>query len=281
MLNPVSAELLKLRRHRATWMLVWIFPIGALVIPMIVILAQLSQGTAPSSADLPRWIGDATDFWDLPPDTLGRFLIGSFVAVAFAGEYGWNTWKLVVPHRSRAMLLLAKYVVVIGLAYAAFLLAAPIVTGLKWLEDVLTGDMIPDGIGAGALIAAHGERLLAGLPTILFTVALSSFAAIMTRSTTAAIIVSIVYVMFEQLFGVFAPAFALYVPGVETLYALLPGYHLGNVMSWLSEGHGIVQPFASGNLVDWDAGSSLAVIGAWILLLVGLTFWRFGKQDIN
>lgn len=281
MLNPVSAELLKLRRHRATWMLVWIFPIGAFVIPMIVILAQLAQGTAPSTADVSRWIGDATDFWDLPPDTLGRFLIGSFVAVAFAGEYGWNTWKLVVPHRSRTTLLVAKYVVTVGLVYAAFLIAAPMVTGFKWLEDVLTGDVVPDGIGAGALIAAHGERLLAGLPTILFTVSLSAFAAIMTRSTTAAIIVSIVYVMFEQLFRVFAPAFALYVPGVETLFELLPGYHLANIMGWLSEGQGAVQPFASGHTTAYALGASLAVVAAWIAILVALTVWRFRKQDIN
>ena len=38
--------------------------------------------------------------WDVPDNAVGRYLICAFVAVVFAGEYGWNTWKLIVPHRA-------------------------------------------------------------------------------------------------------------------------------------------------------------------------------------
>ena len=50
MLSVISAEALKLRGHRATWFLVWIFPIGALIIPLLMILSQLIQNSPPAPA---------------------------------------------------------------------------------------------------------------------------------------------------------------------------------------------------------------------------------------
>jgi hypothetical protein len=50
MLSAMSAEALKLRRHRATWLLVWIFPILVLVGYSIAIIAQLVQNNPPAAA---------------------------------------------------------------------------------------------------------------------------------------------------------------------------------------------------------------------------------------
>jgi ABC-2 type transport system permease protein len=284
MLSVMSAEALKLRRHRATWMLVWIFPIGAIVIPLIVILSQLAQNTPPTpgTPSLDRWLDNAAAFWELPAQGLARFLISGFVGVVFAGEYGWNTWKLIVPHRARPTLLAAKYLVTIALLYLAFLIAAPIVTGLNWVEDVVSGDPMPQGITAGGLLWAHANGLLGGLPIVLFTVALVSLAAIVTRSTTAAIIIGIVWVTLEQLFLAFAPALAMYLSGVvELLYQVLPGYHLVNSANWVFEGEGVTGTFPPSTLITYDWSTSIAVIAAWVVGLVALTFWRFQRQDIN
>ena len=103
MLDAISAEALKFRRHRATWGLVWIWPIGVIVIWLLAIGVDLANGTqearrAPTAAG---WIADAVSFWNVPRAIRSdRYLIGAFVAVVFAGEYGWNTWKLIVPHRA-------------------------------------------------------------------------------------------------------------------------------------------------------------------------------------
>ncbi len=284
MLSAISAEALKLRRHRATWLLVWIFPIGVFVLPLIGIAVQLIQGgpPAPGAPELSEWIENAVDFWDAPPGGLGRLLTFAFIAVVFAGEYGWNTWKLIVPHRARSTLIAAKYAVSLGLLYAAFILAALILMGMSWLEDILTGDPIPEGITAGALAMAHLKGLVAGLPTVLMTIGYAALAAIMTRSTTAALVIGIVIVTLEQLFRTFGPMLSIYMPGpVETLYQVLPGYHLGNLASWVQEGTGLTVPFPSGTLIAYDWTASLAIVGAWLIALVGLTFWRFNRQDIN
>lgn len=284
MLSAMSAEALKLRRHRATWMLVWIFPIGAVIIPLIAILSQLANNSppAPGTPDLGRWLESIANFWDLPPSGLARFLISGFVGVVFAGEYGWNTWKLIVPHRSRPVLLAAKYAVTLGLLYLAFLIAAPIVSGLTWLEDVLTGDPIPNGIAAGGILWVHVEGLLSGLPTVMFTVALVALASILTRSTTAAIIIGIVWVTLENLLQAFGPVLDMYLGGaIEGLYRILPGYHLANLNHWVMAGKAIDVPFSPTSIVSYDWTTSLAFAAAWIGGLAALTFWRFGRQDIN
>lgn len=284
MLEAMSAEALKLRRHRATWLLVWIFPIGALLIPLLMIMSQLIQNTTPAPAAplVQAWIENATNFWGLPRGGLGRILVTAYVAIVFAGEYGWNTWKLIVPHRSRASLIGAKFAVALLLLYVAFTVAALLVTGLGWLEDVATGDPVPAGITFGALMLAHLQGLAATLPAILFTMAVAALAAILTRSTAAALVIGIVVLTVEQLFTNFGPALSLYLPGpVEALYNALPGYHLGNLAGWMLEGQGRVVPFPTGTTVAWSLEGSLAVVGAWIALLAGLTFWRFGRQDIN
>ena len=283
MLSAISAESLKLRRHRATWFLVWIFPIALIVLPTIAILIDLAKGSPPGRApELSAWIDNATDFWDAPGSSLVRYLTCAYVAIVFAGEYGWNTWKLIVPHRARATLIASKYVVVVGLLYAAFILAALIMTGMSWLEDVLTGDPIPQGITFGALAEAHWIGFVSTLPTVLLTIAVASLAAILTRSTTAALVIGIVAITVEQLIRAFGPALSIYLgSAMELIYQILPGYHLGNLHAWITEGTGQSVPFPSGAMVDYSWSGSLAVIAAWIVGLIGLTFWRFKKQDIN
>jgi ABC-type transport system involved in multi-copper enzyme maturation permease subunit len=284
MLSAMSAEGLKLRRHRATWLLVWIFPIGALVIPLLGIAVQLVRGSpaAPAAPELQVWLDNAANFWDAPGSGLVRMLTGAFIAVVFAGEYGWNTWKLIVPHRSRTTLIAAKYAVSLGLLYAAFLAAALIMMGMGWLEDLLTGDPIPEGITAGGLAQAHMQGFLGGLPSVLFTVAFVSMAAIFTRSTVAALVIGIVVVTLEQLFRAFGPVLSLYLPGVvELLYQALPGYHLANLANWASEGSAQMVPFPSGEPIAYGWAASLAIVTAWIAALIALTFLRFRRQDIN
>ncbi|HEY0116570.1 MAG TPA: hypothetical protein VGB54_12710 [Allosphingosinicella sp.] len=284
MLSAISAEALKLRRHRATWLLVWIFPIGLLAIGLLGIGIELAKGgpPAPGAPELSKWLEDAAGFWSAPSNGLVRYLICAFAAVVFGGEYGWNTWKLIVPHRARRTLIAAKYVVSIALLYAAFVAAALIMTGLNWAEDLLSGDPIPQGVTLGALAEAHWLGFLASLAPVLLSVGYASFASIMTRSTTAALVVGVVVVTLEQLFRGFGPLLSFYLPGpVEFLYQALPGYHVANLGSWIVGGEAISVPFPSGTLINYGWAASLAIVAAWVVALVALTFVRFRRQDIN
>lgn len=285
MLSAISAEMQKLTRHRATWGLVWIYPIGLIVIFLILAFVTLVGGGDGGAAEAPRtaeWINDAAGFWEAPRNTIVRILVAGFTALAFAGEYGWNTWKLVVPHRARWQLIAAKYVVVTLLLFLSFVIAAWLFTGMQWAEDMMSGDPVPAGITAGALINAHWEGLLAAIGPVLVTIGYASLASIITRSTLGALIVAIVVITVEQTIFGFGPILNVWVPGlIWALYHLLPGYHLSNLTNWVGGGDGLTVPFPPSDMVALSPALSLAVVAGWIVLLAGLTFWRFGRQDIN
>lgn len=284
MLDAIAAEALKFRRHRATWSLVWVWPIGLTVIWLLAIGVDLANGGAGGERGEPSaagWIADSVGFWNVPPHPFGRYLIGAFVAVMFAGEYGWNTWKLIVPHRARTTLIAAKYVVALALLACGFLLGALAFNLFGWLEDIATGDPIPKGIAIGALLEAHGLAALAAVAPILLTTAYVSLAAILTRSPVAALVIGLVVTTLESVFRSFAPMFEPYSPAlVGALYRALPGYHLANLGDRITSGRILEIPFPSGAFsASWPV--SLGIVAGWILLLAGLTFWSFRRQDIN
>jgi ABC-type transport system involved in multi-copper enzyme maturation permease subunit len=287
MLNAIAAEALKFKRHRATWGLVWIWPIGLTLIWMLAIGAELSGAGGEAGGDgrggptAAAWIADNIGFWGVPGHTFGRYIIGAFVAVVFAGEYGWNTWKLIVPHRARTTLIAAKYAISFILLAIGFTLAALLFNLFGWAEDVVTGDPIPAGVAFGALLKAHGAGALAALPAVLLTMAYVSLAAILTRSTVAALVIGLVVTTVEQLFFNFAPMFEPYAPSlIGAFYQVLPGYHVANAANVISQGPILEIPFPSGTF-STSFATSLAIVGAWTVVMVALTFWSFRRQDIN
>lgn len=283
MFEAFAAETLKFRRHRATWFLVWIYPIACLVLSVLLILIGLSQArpqaVAPAAA---KWIESTAAIWYVPPHMFGRYLIAAFTAFVFAGEYGWNTWKLVVPHRARGALIAAKYAVTILFLYAAFLLTGLLTLAMGWLGDVVLGTPIPHGITASALAEAQYMGALKALSPVLVTIAYTSLAAILTRSTIAALVIGLVAVTAEQAFLGLSPLLAVYAPRlVWALYQLLPGYHFDNLASWLSEGAAFQARLPETEPVVWSWTGSLAAIAAWVFGVAGLTFVSFKRQDIN
>ncbi len=283
MLEAFSAEALKMRRHKATWFLVWLYPILFTIIFIIAIGVGLFGGDQrPAQVDVKNWIEDAVIVWIVPTQTLGRYLIAAFVAVVFAGEYGWNTWKLVIPHRSRTALIAAKYGVILALFAIALTVTAIISTIGAFAEVWSSVETTPAGITAGLLAETHGKFALAALPALLVTLGYASLAAVLTRSTIGALVISIVVLTIEQLLLNFAPILSVRFDAIiDLLYPVLPGYHLNNLSEWIREGVGLTTKFPDGDVVAYSAGTSLAAIGAWLAALYAAVFFIFRRQDIN
>lgn len=284
MFDALTAELLKMRRHKATWFLVWIFPVGCVVLLALGIVVDLADTSAavtrPPMAR--QWIAESAAVWSVPTNSLGRILISAYVAVVFAGEYGWNTWKLIVPHRSRSALVAAKLGLVVLLLALAYALTGALTAAMMRLEDAVTGDAFPAGVTLGTLAAAHAKGALAAVAPALLTIAYTSLAAILTRSTIAALVIGIVVVTVEGVFTQFAPFFADYMPGlVWTLFHVLPGYHVANLVHWVGEGAALQTSFPDGSAVALPWSVSLAAAGMWTAGLTGLAFAAFRRQDIN
>lgn len=282
MIAALSAEALKLRTHKATWFLVWMFPIAFTLIMTAMIVAGMAGVDAPDSPDLADWIENAILIWFVPNNAVGRYLLSAFVAVVFAGEYGWNTWKLIVPHRRRASLIAAKYGLILSLFAISFALTAILLTGLNFADDALTGDRAPAGLTAALLLETHARAALAAFPPMLVAIGYASLAAILTRSTIAALVIAIVATTIEQVLFGFGPQLYFKFPSIVwPLYHALPGHHIANLAEHIREGAALKRAFPDGAIVELSWTISLGVLAAWIAALWGATFAAFGRQDIN
>ncbi|MBW3617706.1 MAG: hypothetical protein KY446_08125 [Proteobacteria bacterium] len=278
MLELFYAERIKLLRHRATWFLVWVFPIGVSAVLTGLTIHQMIKGQAPANgpAETPAgWIADSIVPWRIPANAVGRYLLAAFTALAFGGEYGWNTWKLIGPHQSRGRLLLTKYAVVLGLIVTSLVLMAVLGTLGVWMNGLLTDKPAPAGIGFAALLAANGRAATATLLVVLLTVAYASAGATLTRSTLAGTVIAIVAVTAESVIGQLGPRFLS-----PTVYQMLPPYHLDNLGSWIGQGKASARRFPQA-VVSLHWGWSLLSYAVWTGGLVTLTVTAFRKQDLN
>ena len=282
MLDALSAEALKMRTHKSTWFLVWLFPIAFVVIMLIAIVAGVTGTDGPEEQSAADWMETTAVIWFVPTQAVGRYILSAFVAVMFAGEYGWNTWKLIVPHRRRPSLIGAKYALTLILFAVSFVLTALLVTVLHFADHLLRGEAIPAGVTAAAILDMQAKAALAALAPVLVAVGYASLAAVLTRSTIAALVIAIAATTVEQVISGFGPQLSVKFPSIVLpLYHLLPGHHIANISDYIREGAALKREFPVGQIVYYSWAASLGILAAWIAALWGATFAAFGRQDIN
>lgn len=282
MLDAILAEALKLRRHRATWLMVWIFPlvIGLGLAGTLVYQLVAGTGPRPFAGGAAAWVADSTMLLRFPASSAGRALTLGFTALVFAGEYGWNTWKLVVPARVRWQLIVAKWAVVFGFVVAAMVAADLIGLAAKGLQ-LLRGYPVPAGVTLGDVAAAHVRAAGFALVPIAFTIALAALFAVLTRSLLAATVLSFGLLIAEGLLPFVALYFYPRAPGLVTLLVeALPFYHLQNIAGW-ARGAGLSLLLGPGTVVAMPLATSLAAAAAWIVAAGAPTLARFVRQDLN
>ena len=84
MLDALAAEALKMRTHKATWFLVWLFPIAFTIVMLIMIVAGMVGVDRPEQPNVADWIENTTLIWFVPNNAVGRYLLSAFVAVVSA-----------------------------------------------------------------------------------------------------------------------------------------------------------------------------------------------------
>ena len=74
MLDAIRAETLKLRGHRATWLMVWIFPVVIALVAGTALVYHMfaGSGTPPPDKDAATWISDSTILLRFPGSAPGR-----------------------------------------------------------------------------------------------------------------------------------------------------------------------------------------------------------------
>lgn len=283
MLDAVAAEALKMRRHRGTWLMVWIYPIAISLIALASLIyhqfAPASPAGDPQSAA--GWIADSAIFWRAPGSALGRILIAGFVALLFAGEYSWNTWKLIIPARRRWQLVIAKWAVAVSFVFAAFVVTDLIVLAREWLRT-FQGSEMPVGVTWSGILTAHASAAAYALLPIAYATAFAALLAVLTRSILATVIISIGLVIMESMLTLIGIFFHARAPDLTRfLIETLPPYHVQNLISWADQKTGMVLPLGPDASVALSWTTSLTALIAWIGLAMAATLLHFSRQDLN
>ncbi|MBN1562200.1 MAG: hypothetical protein JXA10_00045 [Anaerolineae bacterium] len=299
MLQLFYAEWIKIvgNRWRAAFLL-WIFPVGTLafviVIATLLAIAPLftdADVTGEMDMDHLNWADQAISAWSVPTNLFGRMLVLGLASLVFAGEYQWQTLKMVVPHAHRAKLVVIKFVAIAFAIIVAFtLMSLILMVGAFIFAAVGGGDIGPKVTGAA--LAQFGEEYLqkASLAFMLAIVSanFAALTAMLTRSVLGGMLVGVFFTFIEGLsvVGLVLVAHLFDQPRLVYLYRLTPSYNVDNINSWLNNNRPTTDNQALQQLTELfdfadDIYFSTVILAMWVVGLVALTAYLFHKQDLT
>lgn len=288
MLNLFRAEWQKMAGNRmlASFTL-WAYPVGAAAFIIIVgILVNFMERGNPFIYG--EWTKAFLSAWGLllsfPVNVIIRLPIIAFMAVMFAGEYEWGTWKSIVPRTRRARLIITKFLVVammvvitLGLTSLLWGVGRIIVAAVYGYEfgPAVTGEIVRQFIGQFAL-----EATLAFAMSLILAAA-TALSVMLTRSVVGGLLLGFGLSLLEGLSGLLFPLVAglFDKPEWVNLYAYTPGYAVDNIRSWLLNSQVFIP--APTFTLEPTLGASLAVLAVWIVGLSGLVVLLFERQDLT
>lgn len=205
----------------------------------------------------------------------GFVLICVLIAAAtiYAGDYRWETWRLISARNDRTSLILAKVGVVkiIAIVSSLFFLIASFIFMLT--QALVYERGLTFSIEGGDLGGIGLTWLLSYVRIVQFTL-VGLLAAVMTRSLLAALIAPWALGFLQSIFGQIAPPLLGMDPGGWTLQLLLPGLAYDTLKA-AAQGP-LEAPLTAA--VVWK---SLVGLGLWTLLpLAGALAW-FNRQDLS
>ena len=268
--------------------MIWIFPFTALVLMIFALIgATFSESFREGmQVDPAQWTEMAMFPWFIPNNPLGRGLLLGFTAVIFAGEYQWNTWKMIVPRSRRIPLILIKFLAVaVFVIYAFMLMSILMALGFRLISWVAGSPYGPE-ISFPVISEFCRDYALQMLYAFTSTVIASGFAAIaamVTRSILGSAIAAIIIGIAETalILPLFLLSWLLDSDLPMHLYRFIPAYNLLNLFSWLVGETPGGLTFPSGEVIVDSLPFAMTVVSCWIVGLIALTTYLFQKQDIT
>jgi hypothetical protein len=293
MFSLLRAESMKILKN---WVLmgflVWLVPVGQgafLMISILIALLSKESGRAMAMASSHQWTMDMIGSWSLityfPFNVFGRFLPLAFMAVVFAGEYEWDTWKNIIPRSQRGRLILAKYIVLTTLVVVSILVTGLISAGgFATNHKILNMDYGPqlNWETFSDFLVDYGQQFLLGLLSLLILAGFAALAAILTRSILGGLLASLGLSVVEPMslgLLMFLRSI-LNTPKIINIYMLTPSFHIDNARSWFLLDIPLAASYVPAN-TEISLGLSLIFLVAWAFGLTGSAVFLFQRQDIT
>ena len=286
MLSLISAEMLKVRKRRATWIMFAIFL--TFIAVMVVGIRPIVLGEEGRDSVEFQALNEAIRFPMgfavvlLFVSQMGRWNLIVFAALVVGSEYGWGTVRQVMARgASRNRYLAAKLVAIALSALLAMLMTLVIGSALMILGDLLVdgwGPTLPAGFFVD--LAVDTLRTLG----VLIAFGMVSFCiALLTRSAAGGLGLGLGYLFVE---AILVPMFGFFGGFWGDLADFLLTSLADSVMSGNSLGVGeFFTDGASGAGEGLGGGMDPAAPGLYLLLygvvLLTISVWVFNRRDIT
>jgi ABC-type transport system involved in multi-copper enzyme maturation permease subunit len=203
----------------------------------------------------------------------GSVLLVILASSLIATEYGWGTIRTLLPRASSRTGFFAAKLLTIGV-FAIVLMIGGFLASLGASALITTLEDLPRGFGPNVVsetALAIGRNIFAMLPYA----ALAFMVSLWGKSSAAGISVGLVVLLLEGLVSALFDA-------LGDPFDRLPGALLGENASAIMalNNTGTTDSFAppSGLPDPWQAA---AILTAYIVLFLGLAFWRFRTRDVT
>ncbi|WP_343699802.1 ABC transporter permease [Caulobacter sp.] len=192
-------------------------------------------------------------------------------ATVLAGDYRWETWRLLTPRNTRQNLLLAKLIVVGEAIFWNLVLSALLAAVAAVLGSVISQRTLTFSAFDRNLFDAVGVLAVTWLEAMTLA-ALAAGVGVLTRSTMGVVIVCL-GVRFVQ--TVMASSLRLLEQGQPSWKLMaIPVYDADLLRATLLDASQLGAPAA-------NAGPALAILAAWIALLTAGAVFLFRRQDLT
>lgn len=205
------------------------------------------------------------------PAILAFLLIGA--ATLYAGDYRWETWRLISARNTRPNLLLGKVGVLKFLALAAMLVFLLIGS----VSDVAKGLIFdrPMTFSFGAEQAAQfGLLFVLSFVRVVQFLMISLLAATLTRSLLAALFIPLVVGVGQFFLGQFAPMLGLEA-GDWLAQLLMPGLAFDTLKTLIKGG------IAAAGMPDGVMIKAIVSLAVWSFAPLAAAIAWFGRQDLS
>jgi ABC-2 type transport system permease protein len=199
------------------------------------------------------------------PVTALFLLIGA--AAIFAGDYRWETWRLITPRNSRLNLMAAKLVVFAEAAAWSLALTAvtAVVAGLA--SSVINAATLVSPTSGGAFLGQFAGVFLVTWLEVVMIGALAAVIGVLTRSTMGAVIAGLVLVAIQS-------TLAAATQGDSWKSLAIPAYAARTLKTFVAAPEGF-RPDAG------PAGLGLVLLLVWLVVLVASGLALFRRQDLT
>ncbi|MCO5177373.1 MAG: ABC transporter permease subunit [Thermomicrobiales bacterium] len=278
MMNEIRVELLVLRKRTATWVLLGVWTLLAMIFAYIVpYMLSRTSTTMADTAALRQLMPDRipSNLIDGFPFYGGAFAIMLGV-LAIGSDYGWGTLKTLFTQGPSRLRVFGAKVIAIAITLVPFVILPFVLGGMSSVIIALLENSPIIGPSAISLV----EAVLASLLIMLAWAAFGIVLAVLSRGTSLAIGVGILYTLaLEGLLSLMAGSVSLLEPLVKLFvrtnaYSLIKPLGAASADGASSGGPGAFDgPFVS-------TTQALIMLAVYVVVFVGVSAVALRRRDV-